>query len=49
MSDLAVVQQAVKFSRFYTLKELRERWFAILYHLPTSRLVAAAVATLDRL
>jgi hypothetical protein len=28
--DLIVVHQAVKFSRHYSLRDLRERWFAIL-------------------
>ena len=38
VSDLLVVQRSVKFSKTYSLKQIKERWFALLYNPEMSRL-----------
>jgi len=45
--DLTTLQQAVGFSRRYTLEEVQERWHALLYDPTVSRLACAAIASLD--
>jgi len=39
LNDLKAVCKLTKFSRKFTLKEVKERWFAILYDSKISRLV----------
>ena len=47
VSDVVVVHRAVKFSKPYSLKEIKERWFALLYNPEFSRLSTAALTSLD--
>eukprot|EP00039_Didymoeca_costata_P001468 m.52747 g.52747 ORF g.52747 m.52747 type:complete len:397 (-) comp10815_c0_seq1:1760-2950(-) len=47
VSDLIVVQRAVKFSKTYTLKEIKDRCYNLLYNQDVSRVAKAAMATLD--
>jgi predicted nucleic acid-binding protein len=39
LNDLQAVCKLTQFSRKFTLKEVKERWFAILYDSKISRLV----------
>eukprot|EP00041_Stephanoeca_diplocostata_P018157 m.378648 g.378648 ORF g.378648 m.378648 type:complete len:512 (+) comp20935_c0_seq3:378-1913(+) len=45
--DLVVVHCGVKFSRKYSLHELKERWYALMYDQDTCRRSCAAIAALD--
>eukprot|EP00053_Salpingoeca_punica_P018714 m.184632 g.184632 ORF g.184632 m.184632 type:complete len:527 (+) comp17489_c0_seq4:125-1705(+) len=47
VGDLSTVFQCVKFSKAYTLRELKERWYHLLYDPAVSRLTVAAIASLD--
>ncbi len=39
LNDLSDVHEVTKFTRKFSLKEIRDRWNAILYDAPISRLI----------
>eukprot|EP00040_Diaphanoeca_grandis_P014920 m.75815 g.75815 ORF g.75815 m.75815 type:complete len:413 (-) comp24830_c0_seq1:257-1495(-) len=45
--DLYTISKSVKFTKQYTLREIKEHWYMLLYHLTTSRLSNAGIAMIS--
>lgn len=45
-NDLRVVHQGVKFSCKFTIQEMQNRWYSLLYDEPISRIAVAAMRNL---
>ena len=44
---MRMVHRGVKFSCRFTLQEIQQRWYALLYDAPVSRLAVAAMRNLN--
>lgn len=46
-NDMRMVHRGIKFSCRFTLQEIQQRWYALLYDAPVSRLAVAAMRNLN--